>query len=321
MMGVHQIVDDNYAHIGEAWSITVVADNMGAIQMVAKPAKWDELHKGHYGGLQRDLRATLAYREGVIATRHCRSHQERKLTVAELERQSDDQQKDRRANEAADRACEEAEKMHPRLDYKLLEQDSKAARVASNVIRYAGAALDLFPVNERHKRIPKLRRIKEAPVKVVHQWHKLPVQTAMSWRCQTCWKWAASKASGSEGKGPPRQFQHITAAAQRAGHQAVLLRPKEPGMPSIAICAACSAMATQGAKCWTGLLTTCNRGMQRHNNTKSYLKRAWAGQHPKPSRYGNAILYHAIGDAGAKALGGENHAGDAGAKALEKAHD
>ena len=97
----------------------------------------------------------------------------------------------------------------------------------------------------------------------------------MSWRCATCWKWAATKESQtSECKGPPGHFKSIVTAAAAAGHQLAHLRPRQAGVPALAICLACGAMATQGAKSWSNLLTVCGRGTANHKSTAGNLKRA-----------------------------------------------
>ena len=115
----------------------------------------------------------------------------------------------------------------------------------------------------------------------------------MSWRCATCWKWAASKdAATTECAGPPQYFANAVAAAKRAGHSVAHLVPKQQGTPAMVICIECGAMATRGAKCWSNLLTVCKRGVMRHKNVASTIRRAAEAQHPKKGRFGDEQLYY-----------------------------
>ena len=293
MMALHQITEQNQQHLGEA-KVTVVVDNVGAMHMVSKPMPWERLKQSHYAGLQRDLRATAPYREGRIAARHCISHQEKKLTAEQLQRQSTSVRHDRAANDLADEVCNEASNQHPRLNADMYKKDRWAHQVAVKVIRYAAQALDMFPQNTRHMRRASLQaRRKRQPVQIAHTWVALPMQKAMGWRCSTCWRWAATKDSTtSQCLGPPQAFDTIARAAQRAGHQPISLVPKAgTHMPRVAVCTVCAAIATQGSCCYSGLWGVCSRGATNHKNTPSLLKRAWHGQYPRRGRYGDEVWY------------------------------
>ena len=293
MTAVHQVTDQNWDHLPDQ-QVTVVVDNLGAMAMITKPATWANLRFSGYAGLQRELRATRAFREAKIGARHCTSHQDSKLTAAQRMAQSEDAKKDRAANERADIACEEARQQHPHLDKELMNKDAHAREVAMAVLKYAVAALDLYPENERHLRAkPKERSTAKPSLQISHRWVETPVNKAMRWRCQVCWRWAATNQSdGTQCKGPPASFRETAVAAAAAGHQVVHLRPKNNDMPSLLVCATCGAMATQGSKVWTNLRAVCARGANAHNNSASLLKRAWRGQYPKRGRFGDDILYH-----------------------------
>ena len=175
----------------------------------------------------------------------------------------------------------------------MLEKDEHAFHTAIKVIQFAGEALDLFPQNERHQREPKAQAARAQPLRLCHQWQALPIHKAMGWRCTTCWRWAASQSSeGNQCDGPPRQFTALAAAAKQAGHVLLYLRPITDAMPGITMCAACGAMATQRSNCKSGPLLPC-KGDHQNKNTRSMLRRAWIGQHPKRDRYGDQVLFHA----------------------------
>ena len=87
----------------------------------------------------------MAFRNGIIQARHCRSHQDRILTTEELQRQGEAQKYDRYANEDADRMCEAASAQHPALCKETMRKDKWAYDVATKVLHYAAEALELFP--------------------------------------------------------------------------------------------------------------------------------------------------------------------------------
>ena len=96
--------------------------------------------------------------------------------------QSESDIMDRRANEQADRVCEVARAQHPGLDKELLKKDAWAYRVAQQVIRYAAAALDLFPENGIHRRkAPGERGERPSRIQLGHQWVQIPVDKKMRW--------------------------------------------------------------------------------------------------------------------------------------------
>ena len=293
MMVAHQVTDQNRRYLGNH-TVNVIVDNMGALRMVMQPLPWDRLKHSHYAGLQRELRATTAYSEGRIKAKHCRSHQEKKLTEEQLRRQSLEVKHDRAANDLADEVCNKASEQHPARGQEMYKQDKWAHSVAVKVLRYAAQALDLYPQNTRHQRRAtiKVRRERQAAV-LAHTWVKLPVSKAMGWRCSTCWRWAATKDSmTTQCKGPPQSFSTIPSAAHRAGHQPICLEPRAgTNMPKVAVCMLCAATATQGSSCFSGLRSVCGRGATNHKNADSIMKRALNGQYPRQGRYGDGVWY------------------------------
>ena len=293
MMVAHQVTEQNQQHLGKH-TVNVIVDNTGAMNMVAKPAQWDKLKHSHYAGLQRELRATAAYRDGAVTVTHCMSHQDKKLTVEQLNNQSDELKHDRAANDLADEVCNKASEQHPKRDHDMYKKDKWAHAVAGKVLKYAAQALDLYPQNVRHQRRATVadRRARQS-VTIAHTWVELPMQKAMGWRCSTCWRWAAKKDSATtQCKGPPVHFREIAEVAKRAGHQPIHLVPKGgSNMPSVAICTTCAAIATQGSNCYSGLRGVCGRGATNNKNAASILKRAWKGIYPRRGRFGDGVWY------------------------------
>ena len=147
MVALHPITDQNAEHL-EGKVVHVVVDRLGAMHMVTKQAKWADLRFSHYAGMQQDQRVTAAFRQGRVTASHVISHQESKLTPEQLQAQTPAAQKERAANEEADRACEEARAQHPGLDADMAHKDRRAYEIAGKVLLYAAKALDLFPPNE-----------------------------------------------------------------------------------------------------------------------------------------------------------------------------
>ena len=295
MMALHQLADQNAQHL-QGVAVNVIVDNLGAMGMVSKPLPWSRLKQSHYAGLQRELRATAAYREGKVTTQHCMSHQEKKLTPEQLSRQSVETKHDRASNDKADEICNRASRQHPARDNDMFKKDKWAHGIACKVLIYAAQALDMYPQNVKHERRAKVSdRRRRMSLAIAHTWAELPMKKAMGWRCSTCWRWAATKDSVStQCSGPPMQFHTIAEVAKRAGHQPVHLVPKQgANMPSLAVCTACAATSTQGSRCYSGLRGVCGRGATNHKNVASMLKRAWAGMHPRKGRYGEEVYYNA----------------------------
>ena len=274
-------------------------DNLGALNGLTKPAPWAQLRASFYAGLQRSMRSTRAFQNGIATGQHVYSHLKEndpdKVRAASLETQRAIE-----ANERADAVASAAEAQHPALDTELLKQDKWAAQVATKVAKFAGAALLLFKAAGKHERAPKgerrERRRREAArtLEVAHRWAEIDGPKKFKWRCLDCWRWASSSASHrADCPGRPRGFAELEVQAPRAGHALVIMEPLSTGHPRIAICTKCGMMCSQGALPG-GLLTTCLRHTP-HSQYRTRLRRAEAGKHPERKIFGDDILYHAVG--------------------------